>query len=109
MNSCCYSEAKVESESESGSTRAMHRGGSRASSPLQRLRNAVQWAAPGVVLVLMPKCPLCVAAYVTLLTGVGISLSTAAHLRMLVLTLCFVTLAFLAAKSAARRKRATTL
>jgi hypothetical protein len=57
----------------------------------------------------MPKCPVCVAAYVTLFTGVGISLSTAAHLRMLVLVLCFVTLAFLAAKSAARRRRTAAL
>lgn len=108
MNSCCC-EGRVKVESESGSTRATRRGESRALSPLGLLRSAVTWAAPGVVLVLMPKCPVCVAAYITLITGVGISLSTAAHLRMLVLLLCSVTLAFLAAKSAARRKAGSGL
>ncbi len=104
MNSCC-AHVEVKAESESGSTRSTPSGEARASSPVRRLRGAMQWAVPGAVLVLMPKCPVCVAAYVALITGVGVSLSTAAHLRILVLMLCFATLAFLAAKSAARRKR----
>lgn len=108
MNSCCH-EGRVKVESKSGSARATRRGESRALSLLVRLRSAVTWAAPGAVLVLMPKCPMCVAAYVALITGVGISLPAAAHLRMLVLLLCSLTLAFLAAKSAARRKRTAPL
>jgi hypothetical protein len=46
----------------------------------------------------MPKCPACVAGYIALATGVGISFSTAAHLRLAVLTLCIATLAWLALK-----------
>ncbi|EDY16541.1 hypothetical protein CfE428DRAFT_5964 [Chthoniobacter flavus Ellin428] len=79
--------------------------GPRSLTPLQRFYLAVKWAAPGAILMVMPKCPMCIVAYVALFTGMGISLSTAAHLRMLVLILCLISILFLAAKSAAGRRR----
>jgi hypothetical protein len=36
---------------------------------------------PGAVLVLIPKCPFCIIAYVTLISGVGLSIPAAANLR----------------------------
>ena len=53
---------------------------------------------PSVIVMLMPKCPACVVAYVAIATGAGISVSMAAHLRVMVLALCGLVLLGLSAK-----------
>lgn len=79
----------------------------RASSSVKRIGGALEWIIPGAILVVMPKCPACVAAYIALATGVGISFTAASHLRMLVLVLCIAALAYLVIAGIARfRNRA---
>ena len=64
----------------------------------RRSAEVVGWLLPGATLALLPKCPACVAAYIALLTGVGISMSAAAYLRTALLIVCVSSLFYLVAR-----------
>jgi hypothetical protein len=53
------------------------------------------WLIPGMLLTFFPKCPLCVAGYVVIATGMGISLTAATYLRWSVLALSVALLAIM--------------
>src|SRR5215470_14675704 len=61
----------------------------------QRCREVAAWVLPGVALTLMPKCPACLAAYIAVWTGLGLSFTTAFYLRAALLVLCAVSLLYL--------------
>jgi hypothetical protein len=69
----------------------------------RRLGRGLQWLFPAALLALMPKCPLCVVAYFALFTGVGISVSTARWLQVLMLLLCLGSFSYLAVRLLRRR------
>jgi len=72
-------------------------GGGHVRQPASRWRRARKvagWLIPGAVLALLPKCPMCLAAYVALGTGLTLSYASA-HVLMCTLTwLCVSVLAF---------------
>jgi hypothetical protein len=60
--------------------------------PLRRGAKITGFLLSGATLVLMPKCPLCLAAWVTLATGIGLSAASATCLRAGLLLVCTATL-----------------
>jgi len=57
----------------------------------------MRWLLPASVLALMPKCPMCVAGYIALGTGLGVSVPLAGQLRWGAIVVCVAWFAGLAA------------
>jgi hypothetical protein len=69
----------------------------------RRLSATAASILPGTLLVLLPKCPMCLAAWLTMLTGVGFSAAGAAWMRGIV-AVFWIAAAALAATSILRRR-----
>jgi hypothetical protein len=63
----------------------------------RRLSTVTASILPGVVLVLLPKCPLCLAAWLTVATGLGVSAAGAAWVRGIAVMFSVVAMALAAA------------
>lgn len=60
--------------------------------PRRRWPGAGGFVGSGTLLLLLPKCPLCIAAYLTVWTGASVAISLATHLRPLLEILFTVSL-----------------
>jgi hypothetical protein len=69
---------------------------------VRRCANAAGWIVPGAIIALLPKCPICLAAYVAVWTGIGLSFSAATHLRVSLLILCVGSILFPATRNTRR-------
>lgn len=75
---------------------------------LGKSRSVAAWLLPGSLLVLMPKCPVCVAGYVAAFTGLGLSVPAASGLRATLIALCCLSLAFLATRLLISKRKPST-
>jgi hypothetical protein len=70
--------------------------------PPRLLRRSLDLSAkviPVAILAVLPKCPACLAAYVALGTGIGLSLTVATYLRLSLIVVCVAALTFFLAKA----------
>ena len=74
----------------------------KAPTRLGRVGGLFSWVAPGAVLALMPKCPACLAAYIALGTGIGVSVPVAENLRIAAVAISVTVLITLASRGVAR-------
>jgi hypothetical protein len=63
------------------------------SSRPRRSLTLTRWSLPGLVLILLPKCPACLAAYIALGTGLSLSVAASFYLRWYLLALCVAAIA----------------
>jgi hypothetical protein len=64
----------------------------------RRCLNVAGSLLPSAILAVLPKCPVCLAAYVAIGTGVGLSASTTTYLRLLLEVLCLASLSYFASR-----------
>ena len=78
-------------------------GGAASRRLARRLSAAAASILPGAVLVLLPKCPLCLAAWLTVVTGIGFSAAGAAWVRGMLVVFWVAAVALAAAQIIRRR------
>ena len=96
MNPCdrCQTTTRDGDNPSRPAARWWHRGGEIAG-----------WIIPGAILILLPKCPVCLAMDVALISGAGISIASASKLRISLLVLCLAALLCVALKHLCRLGR----
>ena len=69
----------------------------------RRSLDAAGYVVPSAILVLLPKCPACIVAYLAMGAGIGVTLTTAATLRVILLVVCVACLALVTARLVRRK------
>jgi len=73
-------------------------GGAASRCLARRISGTAASVVPGAILLLLPKCPLCLAAWLTLAAGIGVSAAAAAWVRGLIVVFWVVALALSATR-----------
>jgi hypothetical protein len=69
---------------------------------ISRYVEFVKMLTPAVVFAIIPKCPVCLAGYIALGTGLGLSVTTATYVRIILIILCILSLLYFVIKHVRR-------
>src|SRR4051794_7850098 len=94
MSNCPF----CDTDASTSPARAPRQGGGQSKGILRRSWRGIRWMLPSAALMLMPKCPMCVVGYVAIVTGVGITVSAAWWIRVLMLGFFAAWLGYLAVR-----------
>ena len=64
----------------------------------RRFIDFIKMVTPAVIFIIIPKCPVCLAGYIALGTGIGLSITTATYLRIGLIVVCILSLAYFVTK-----------
>ena len=67
---------------------------SRSKKFMQRCAEVIKMSIPAIVFAIIPKCPVCLAGYVALSTGIGLSITTATYIRIVLIILCILSITY---------------
>jgi hypothetical protein len=62
----------------------------------------IKMLMPAFVFVIIPKCPVCLAGYIALITGAGLSIPAATYTRVILIILCIVSFSYFIIKHVRR-------
>jgi hypothetical protein len=63
-----------------------------------RLVDLIKYLVPSAVLFAIPKCPLCIVAYIVAFSGIGISIPTASGVRLILIAISVTSLILLSGR-----------
>jgi len=66
----------------------------RSKNIIKRSGEIIKMIVPAVLFTLIPKCPVCLAGYVALSTGIGLSITTATYIRIALIILFILSMAY---------------
>jgi len=92
---CCHTHGDPAARATSAPTRIRARW-------TRRTASLLQWAIPLTTLALIPKCPICLAGYIMLFTGAGVSFSAAATTRWVLIVLSITAITYLIVRAVRR-------
>ena len=69
------------------------------------IKRSVEFAKmmlPAIVFTIIPKCPVCLAGYIALSTGIGLSITTATYVRIVLIIICILSVLYFVVKHVRR-------